>query len=277
MRSSGQSATLRVEPAFGKVLPCLQARNTRFIAARMRIARAQKQWQYIIHLFAHASGTSRNNQRPAEYRRIGLKSHGIQHHARHTAVVNLAARRIRTFQREVEMLRTQTAYSNVMHDQITRWLLAGGAVGPLLFIAVFLIEGATRPGYSAWRNQVSELELSNQGWEQIANFLICGMLCSGFAVGLWRIWRKGRASVWGPLLIGLFGLCLMAAGVFLTDPGRQYPPGAPLKGDPQTWHGWVHGINGLVLFNIVLPSACFVLARRLPSSRGTVGRRRTPG
>lgn len=54
----------------------------------------------------------------------------------------------------------------------------------------------------------------------------------------------------------------MAAGVFLTDPGRQYPPGAPLKGDPQTWHGWVHGINGLVLFNIVLPSACFVLARR---------------
>lgn len=160
------------------------------------------------------------------------------------------------------MARTQTTDSNVMHDQITRWLLAGGVVGPPLFVAVFLIEGATRPGYSAWRNQVSDLELSNQGWEQTANFLIFGLLCIGFAVGLRRLWRTGLASVWGPLLIGLFGLGLMAAGVFLTDPGRGYPPGAPLKGDPQTWHGWVHGINGLVLFNIVLPAACFVLARR---------------
>jgi hypothetical membrane protein len=32
-----------------------------------------------------------------------------------------------------------------------------GVIGPLLFIAVFLIEGATRPGYSAWRNLVSQL------------------------------------------------------------------------------------------------------------------------
>ncbi|HEX9413608.1 MAG TPA: DUF998 domain-containing protein [Ktedonobacterales bacterium] len=124
-------------------------------------------------------------------------------------------------------------------ERSTRLLLAGGVVGPLLFIVVFLIEGATRPGYSVWRNQVSDLELSNQGWEQIANFLVCGLLCIGLAVGLRRIWRAGRASVWGPLLIGLFGLGLVAAGVFLTDPGRGYPPGAPLKGDPQTWHGWV--------------------------------------
>ena len=95
------------------------------------------------------------------------------------------------------MARTQTVDSNVRQDQITRWLLAGGVVGPPLFIAVFLIEGATRPGYSVWRNQVSELERSNQGWEQIAHFLICGLLCIGFAVGLRRMWRKGRGSVWG--------------------------------------------------------------------------------
>ena len=48
----------------------------------------------------------------------------------------------------------------------------------------------------------------------------------------------------------------------MTDPGRGYPPGAPLKGDPQTIHGYIHGINGAVLFNLVLPAACFVLARR---------------
>ncbi len=75
------------------------------------------------------------------------------------------------------------------------------------------------------------------------------------------MWCTERASVWGSLLIGLFGLGLVAAGVFVTDPGSGYPPGAPLKGDPQTWHGYVHGINAVVLFALLIV-ACFVLARR---------------
>jgi Protein of unknown function (DUF998) len=144
----------------------------------------------------------------------------------------------------------------------TEFLLFCGVIGPPLFVLVLLIEGATRPGYSAWQTDGSYLALSNQGWEQIANFLVFGLLCIAFAVGLRRLWRTGRASVWGPLLVGLFGLGLLIAGVFVTDPGGGYPPGAPLNGSPQTWHGWVHGLNGLVLFNVVLPAACFVLARR---------------
>jgi len=141
-------------------------------------------------------------------------------------------------------------------------LLLCGVIGPLLFILAFLIEGATRSGYSAWRTDVSYLALSNQGWEQIANFLICGSLCIAFAVGLRRLWRTGKSSVWGPLLIGLFGLGLLIAGVCVADPGGGYPPGAPINGSPSTLHGWVHGLNGAVLFNVVLPAACFVLSRR---------------
>ncbi len=45
-----------------------------------------------------------------------------------------------------------------------RLLLACGAIGPLLFIVVFLIEGATRPNYSAWHHFVSSLSLGEQGW-----------------------------------------------------------------------------------------------------------------
>ncbi len=142
----------------------------------------------------------------------------------------------------------------------TTFLIACGAIGPLLFILVFLIEGATRPGYSVWHNYVSSLSLSDQGWMQIANFLVCGLLMLCFAVGLRQVLRPGRGSVWGPILLGLFGLGLIVAGLFVTDPNLGYPPGTHGSG-PQTFHGAVHGVAGLIVFSSVA-AASFVLARR---------------
>jgi hypothetical protein len=142
----------------------------------------------------------------------------------------------------------------------TRLLIAGGAIGPLLFIVVLLIEGATRPGYNAWHNYGSSLSLGDQGWMQIANFLVCGLLVLCFAVGLRRVLPSGKGSVWGPLLLGLFGLSLIVAGLFVTDPGLGYPPGTHGSG-PQTLHGTIHGVAGLVAFSSVA-AASFVLARR---------------
>src|SRR5262244_582608 len=81
-------------------------------------------------------------------------------------------------------------------ERTTTLLLAGGVVGPLVFIVVLLLEGATRPGYSAWRHFGSQLSLSDQGWEQIANFLICGVLCIGFALGLRRTLQSGTGVTW---------------------------------------------------------------------------------
>jgi len=144
----------------------------------------------------------------------------------------------------------------------TEFLLGCGVIGPLLFYVVLLIEGATRPGYNAIQTQGSYLALTGQGWEQITNFLVFGLLCIAFAVGLRRVWPTGKASVWGPLLVGLFGLGLIIIGVCVADPGDGYPPGAPLNGSPQTWHGWVHGLGGAAVVNILLPAACFVLSRR---------------
>lgn len=142
----------------------------------------------------------------------------------------------------------------------TRLLITGGVVGPLLFIVVFLIEGATRPGYSAWHNYVSSLSTSNQGWEQIVNFLMCGLLALGFAVGLRQVLRTGRSAVWGPILFGIFGLALVTAGIFVTDGSLGYPPGTTTSG-PQTLHGTIHGVAGLVTF-FSLAITCFVMARR---------------
>lgn len=151
---------------------------------------------------------------------------------------------------------------NHLTDQssITRFLIAGGAIGPLLFIIVLLIEGATRSGYSAWHNYGSSLSLSNQGWMQIANFLVCGLLTLGFAVGLRQVFQTGRGSVWGPILLGVFGVSLIVAGLFVTDPSLGYPTGTTSSG-PQTLHGTIHGVAGLVAF-CSLAVACCVIARR---------------
>ncbi len=145
-------------------------------------------------------------------------------------------------------------------SSVTRFLIIGGAIGPLLFIVVLLIEGATRPGYSAWHNYGSSLSLSDLGWMQIVNFLVCGLLILGFAVGLRQVLQTGRGSVWGPILIGVFSVALIVAGLFVTDPSLGYPPGTHGSG-PQTLHGIIHGVAGLTTFSS-LAIASFVMARR---------------
>ena len=147
----------------------------------------------------------------------------------------------------------------------TRLLIACGAVGPLLFILVFLVAGAVRPGYSAWHNFVSDLGESSQGWIQIANFLICGLLVFCFALGLRQVFRSGKGAVLGPLLLGIFGLSLLIAGFFVTDPSLgYYPPGT--SSSTHTLHGTIHGANAPLAFGS-LALTIFVLAWRFASDR----------
>lgn len=137
-----------------------------------------------------------------------------------------------------------------------RKLLYAGVVGPLLFIAVFLIEGLTRPGYSAWRNFVSQLATGPGGWVQTVNFLVCGTLVLVFAFALRRALTGSRGSIGAPVLTGLFATALLVAGTFATDPALGYPAGAPIV---HTAHGMIHGLAGLAAFTL-LPAAAFVMA-----------------
>ena len=98
---------------------------------------------------------------------------------------------------------------------------------------------------------------------QIANFLICGVLALCFAFGLRQVFRSGKGATWGPLLLGIFGLSLIIAGLFVTDPSLgYYPPGT--SGSTHTLHGTIHGINAPLAFGS-LTIAIFVLARRFAS------------
>lgn len=144
-------------------------------------------------------------------------------------------------------------------DAVARVALWAGVVGPPLFVATFLIEGATRRGYDPVRLQVSYLSLGDQGWIQIANFCVSGGLAIFFAWGLRQELRSGRGTLAGPLLIAAYGLGLIVSGAFATDPAFGYPPGTPNGAERvHTLHGQLHVIPGtpltfgsLILANLV--------------------------
>lgn len=138
-----------------------------------------------------------------------------------------------------------------------RLLLACGVVGPILFFAVFTVAGAIRPGYSALRDFVADLSLGDQGWAQIANFIVFGLLTLAFAAGARSALRTGPAALAGPLLIAAFGVGSVIAGVWLPDPGPQ----------PATLLGQIRGLVTLV-GTIALAVSCFVFARRFGGRRG---------
>jgi len=147
---------------------------------------------------------------------------------------------------------------------MTRRLLACGLVAGPLFVLAFLIEGAVRSGgYDALRHPVSSLALGDQGWTQTANFLVSGLLTIPFAVGLWH-----TASKAGAVLIGIWGIGLVGAGLFVTDPVSGYPVGTPDALD-YTTIGALHdgfslpGFAGLALGMFVV--ARWYAGRRRPA------------
>jgi len=150
----------------------------------------------------------------------------------------------------------------------TTTLLACGAVAGPLFIVAFLIEGATRADYNPLRHPVSSLALGDAGWTQVVNFVVTGLLMLAYAVGLRRALRPGPGSRWGPLLVGLYAIGLIGAGIFVTDPLSGYPPGTPDRLE-YTTTGALHDLFSLPVFT-ALPVACVVFARAF-------GRRGEPG
>jgi hypothetical membrane protein len=132
--------------------------------------------------------------------------------------------------------------------------------GPL-FTAVLLVQLRCE-GLDIGHHPLSLLALGDAGWVQVANFVGCGLLALAFAAGVRRAIRPGRASTWGPILLGIYGAGLVAAGVFTADPALGFPPGTPDRiPDTFTFHGTVHAVMPPTAFTALIV-ACFVFARR---------------
>jgi hypothetical protein len=140
-------------------------------------------------------------------------------------------------------------------------LVCGAAAGPL-FLGVAALQATFREGFDLTRHPLSLLSLGELGWIQAANFVVSGLLSVAAAVGLRRVLHPGRGGIWGPLLIGAYGVGLVVAGIFPADPSMGFPAGAPDgMANHLSWHAALHGVGTMLAFPALI-LATFVLACR---------------
>jgi hypothetical protein len=104
--------------------------------------------------------------------------------------------------------------------------VCGIVAGPL-YLMVSYGQAFTRQGFDLTRNAFSYLSLGDLGWIQIANFVLCGLLFVVAATGMRQVLRYQAGGTWGPLLIAIMGMSMIAGGVFVIDPAFGYPLGTP--------------------------------------------------
>ncbi len=142
----------------------------------------------------------------------------------------------------------------------------GVAAGPI-YVLVGIVQLLIRDGFDISRHPLSVMSNGDLGWIQIANFLVAGGLTVVGALGLKRALSPGKASKWGPILVGVYGAAVFLNGIFRADPVDGFPPGTPL-GPPTTisWHGSVHFLVGAIGF-FALIAGTFVVARRFTADQ----------
>jgi hypothetical protein len=143
-------------------------------------------------------------------------------------------------------------------------LIAGVSVAPW-FLVVSLLQAVTRPVFDLRKHEVSLLLVGSFGWVQMINFIVTGLLGIAFAVGLRRLLHPGRAGTWGPILVALFGILFLVAGVLHPDPQLGFPVGAPagvptIQSAPSNIHSLAFSALALMIV-----AAAFVFARKFAS------------
>jgi hypothetical protein len=156
---------------------------------------------------------------------------------------------------------TSSATTALSASATTRSLLTCAAVAAPLWAVVSLAQAATREGFDLTRHPLSMLSNGSLGWLQITNFLVAGVLTVAGAAGLRRVLRGTLGGTWGPSLVRVSGIGMIAAGVFVMDPADGFPAGTP-RGmtEPLSWHSYGHMAAGSVAFTALI-AACYVLGR----------------
>lgn len=151
-----------------------------------------------------------------------------------------------------------------------RLLAAGTLAGPFVILSS-LAQAAGRSGFDPAQNPPSALALGDAGWIQVVTFVLAGAGFTAGALGLRHTFDgpKGRLA---PLFIAVFGMALIAGGLFTMDPAFGFPPGTRDGiGDTVSWHAVIHGVLFPVGFAAIL-IAGWSLSRRYAAERREVHR-----
>jgi hypothetical protein len=156
--------------------------------------------------------------------------------------------------------------ANHDHSRTSVLLTCGTLVAPVFF-GIALIEILLRPEFDIRKLPISFLSLGSLGWIQDANFASCGLLAVLCALGIRGRLRGQTAGSWCPVLVGLFGIGMMAASLFHPDPSYGFPPGTPAGPSVHsTGHGTLHMAAFFLAF-LALIAAALVFVRRFLRGR----------
>lgn len=131
-----------------------------------------------------------------------------------------------------------------MNHFLKKSLMISGISMPILFVLIFLIDGATRPNYNPTFHWISHLSLGERGWLGITNLILFGLSNIYLGISLKRI-LENKGSIWGPRLIILLGIGLLLAGIFVIEPNLGYPKG---YSPTNNFSGKIHDLSGVLVF-----------------------------
>jgi hypothetical protein len=151
-----------------------------------------------------------------------------------------------------------------------RKLMSAGGLAGLIFCGVATYGILTRPGFDLQRHAVSNLSLGEGGWTMVAAFIVSGVLTLLCALGLSHVLKEGRGRRALPILVAVYGLGLVIAGIFPAPACCGFPDGTPQDQLPvMTPSAIAHGIGFMVAFSSLI-IACFVAAMRLSGTSSLI-------
>ena len=115
-------------------------------------------------------------------------------------------------------------------------------------------------GFDLGRHAWSQLAIGDWGWIQTANLIATGLMSIAFSVALGRTLSGGRGRRSVPVFVGTFGVGVLLAGVFPTDPMGGFPVGMASPATP-TLPGMLHLMTSGIGF-LALAAAMVVMANR---------------
>ncbi|AYY12600.1 DUF998 domain-containing protein [Actinobacteria bacterium YIM 96077] len=141
---------------------------------------------------------------------------------------------------------------------ITRSLLGYGVIAGPIYLVVGVILGIVRDGFDFSQHALSLLMLGDFGWIQKLNIIVVGLMVIAAATGFARALRGSRIASWAARLVGGYGACLIASGIFPPDPMAGFPDES--SSEDGTVSGVLHLAFGAIGF-LVLAIAAIMIAR----------------